>query len=135
VESVAEADHAEVAKTVAARIRGDRFLHSLCVHERNPAYLHCAVHTISSFGAKDIHLGSRTQLLTWYTLNRLRRYWAASGDPAPDDGEEVLKHNDSIAFLASVAKLCYHVSNTEQVIYLSCIHKTLLEYNFFHIIY
>jgi len=114
VESVSEGDRPHKLSALSARVRGDRFLHSLCVNERAPEYLRCAVHVLIGFDA-NVHLGSRTQLMTWYTLDRLRRFWIASGDPAPE-GEDVLQHNDTVDFLGAIAKLCYHISNTEQVV-------------------
>ncbi len=60
--------------------------------------------------------------MVWYTLERLRRFWVASGDPIPE-GEDILDHKDTMDFLSAVTRLCYHVSHTEQIVVTSVVEK------------
>ena len=65
---------------------------------------------------------SRTQVLVWYALERMRRFWVASGEPLPS-ASEVLKHKDTVDFLRAAAKLCFFVSTTEQIVVTGVIHN------------
>ena len=45
--------------------------------------------------------------MVWYTMERLRQFWVASGDPIPE-GEDILRHKDTMDFLSAVTKYEKH---------------------------
>ncbi|TRY77862.1 hypothetical protein TCAL_08134 [Tigriopus californicus] len=109
---LSEAEKSTYAKSILQKVRSEKFLGSLC--QRDKDYLYCVVRAMASFGT-DIALHTRTQVLVYYTLERMRSFWINASEPIPS-AEEITKHQDTMDFLRNAAKLCYNVSNTEQIV-------------------
>ncbi len=91
-----------------------RYLDSLCTH--NPEYVPLAAAAFSSFGT-DLVVSTRTQLLSWAALERLRRFYWMHDDEEVDlpEAEDILSSKDSSEFFKSLCKLCYHVFLNDQL--------------------
>lgn len=109
---LSEGEKGVYAKSICSKLRSDKFLGSLC--QRDKDYLYCVVRAMASFGT-DIALHTRTQVLVYYTLERMRSFWINANEPIPS-AEDIAKHQDTMDFLRNAAKLCYNVSNTEQIV-------------------
>ena len=105
----------EKSKTCDAifkKIRSERYLNSLCTREKD--FMNTVVHYMASFGA-DVSAHTRTQILVWYTLDRMRKFWAANNEPLPN-AQTIIKDKDTMDFLRNVSKLCFYISTTEQIV-------------------
>lgn len=120
IDYITESDKQAGKEAIFKKIRADKYLNSMCM--RLPDYLHCLVFAMASFGTEVVNASTRTQILVWYTLERLRRFWILAEEPVPL-AEDICKHVPTMDFLKEVAKLCYKVSNTEQIVVTGVIDK------------
>ena len=101
----------EAQENIDKKINNDRYLFSLCLHDREVLQMLCYIY--ASFGTK-MSIQTRTQTITWFLLERLRRFWIFTNLPLPT-WQEILTDVETTEFLKGVTKLCYHAMNTDSL--------------------
>ena len=112
VTHLSDLEKSKTCDAIFKKIRSERYLNSLCTREKD--FMNTVVHYLSSFGV-ETSTHTRTQILVWYTLDRMRMFWAANKEPLPN-AETIIKDKDTMEFLKNVSKLCFFISTTEQIV-------------------
>ncbi|XP_040568207.1 uncharacterized protein [Lepeophtheirus salmonis] len=101
-----------IIHSIYGKIRNDSFLNSICTYNKDILSMIVSVYT--SFGSKMI-IQTRTQIMIWHILEKLRRFWMYTNQALPTY-QEILQDSETVEFLKSIAYLSYMVMNTDACI-------------------